>query len=183
METDLVIALVAILVNIGALGWAIRSFQIQRADTKKQLDEQIQSTEKLAELTSKLQTKVNLLAADLDQSLKQLERAVDIVRQIHSLMYGAKPVRELTHEDAGKINTFRIELKALVRVLDDNDLIRLVETLFEHIDKSWPDPSLVDTHFAEYWKETQEIISADSQQVCERIFELMRLKLGQREEI
>ena len=61
-------------VNIGVLFWNIRAISIQH-----------QQTQKLAALTSELQNRVNRLSVDLDQSLRRLHRARELLAKLFEL--------------------------------------------------------------------------------------------------
>ena len=61
-------------VNIGVLFWNIRTISIQH-----------QQTQDLAALTSELQNRVNRLSADLDQSLRRLRRARELLAKLFEL--------------------------------------------------------------------------------------------------
>lgn len=124
--------------------------------------------------TSALQVDVNRLGVQLGHKIKQLDRVVEIVRDLHQLMYGESHTRTLDPKEEKAINTHRIELVALAIVLGDTKLRSLVNKLFEHIDTSWEAES--DSSF-DKWKKTQLQISGASQNVCQRAFELMKLSL------
>lgn len=70
----IIVAIITAVINIGYLYWNMRQTFIQH-----------RKTEELTRLTSELQNKVNRLSVDLDQSLRRLHRARELLANLFEL--------------------------------------------------------------------------------------------------
>ncbi len=117
-----IIALIAILVNIGALAWNIHKTSIQNSETKR-----------LAELTANLDHRVNRLSVSLNQEIAHLNRILDLVRGAYlSLSIYSKKFSFMSHavgespdktEDKPKI--FTLDEMALTYVTFDGAIVEM----------------------------------------------------------
>ena len=148
-----IIALIAILVNIGALAWNIRKTSLQNTETKK-----------LAETTAQLDSRVHRLSVNLDQRIVRLNRLNDLIRGAYlsnmklnrafwfnevGLGKGSDTSQhylhiisldELTKYHVTVEGSF-VEMHALARVIGDSDLLDLIF----HMRSTLPDLTKVDT--------------------------------------
>ena len=137
-----IIALIAVVVNIGALLWNIRETDIQNTETKK-----------LAELTANLDDRVNRLSVSLNQEIAHLNRMLDLVRGSYlSLSIYSKKLSFMSHavgeipdavEDKPKIFTLDemartyvtfdgsiVEMHAIARAMDNAELESQINDYF-----------------------------------------------------
>ena len=131
MAVELVVslgALVVALVNGAALVWSAR-----------QVREQRRAIAALTVIERRLESRVNRLAAAVDQTLQQLHRAIELASSIHRLSYDVL-IQSAGHRDAlGTIQAYLIELKAIAVVSGDTALIEAVVKLRTSVDSAWSD--------------------------------------------
>jgi hypothetical protein len=102
----------------------------------QQVHNQCDDTRALAATNRSLEYRVDRLAMAVDQSLQQLHRALELTSGIHLLMYKKlrDPAYALPHDDAGRISTYLLELKAIAVVNGDKEFIDRVNRLRDAVD-------------------------------------------------
>ncbi len=118
-------ALFVLWINAAALRSFSRQIEGQREDARA-----IHSGQR------DLEHRLHRLAAAIDQSREQLHRALELASAVHLLLYARlrDPLKDISEEDAGKIHTYLIELKAIAVVNGDTEFIDLVGRLRVAVD-------------------------------------------------
>jgi hypothetical protein len=102
----------------------------------RQIQEQARDTQALTATNRSLEYRVDRLATAVDQSLQQLQRALELSSSVHLLMYNTlhNPSYTLPHDDAGRISTYLLELRAIAVVNGNTEFIDRVNRLREAVD-------------------------------------------------
>jgi hypothetical protein len=150
------VALIAVVANMILLVWTSRQVRDQRSETRK-----------LSDLSATLDYRVRRLANAVDQSLQQLQHAIELTSSVYLLMYGRQrdpDVPKMTSADEAQINSCLIELKAIAVVNGDTELIELVGKLRQIVTQmqegSDPAPTRAD-------------IAAATEHVQRKVYELL----------
>ena len=114
------VTLIVVWINAAAL----RSFA-------RQIEGQREDVHAIHTAQRDLEHRLHRLAAAIDQSREQLHRALELASAVHLLLYARlrDPLKLISEEDAGKIHTYLIELKAIAVVNGDTEFIDLVGRL------------------------------------------------------
>jgi hypothetical protein len=93
--------------------------------------QQRQDTKVLAQLTAKLEYRIQNLATQLDQSIKRLERARELTSLIHEASFWLifESRKSSGSEVASKVTAHIAELRGLAVVIGDQQLTDLVEEM------------------------------------------------------
>jgi hypothetical protein len=114
----------------------------------RQIQEQSRDTRVLAATNRSLEYRVDRLATAVDQSLQQLQRALELSSSVHLLMYKKlrDPSYNLPPDDAGRVSTYLLELRAIAVVNGDTAFIDRVNRLREAVDLVLNPPPEDDEH-------------------------------------
>ena len=135
METGLIVGIAA----CAACGiFALLNVQAWRV-SRRVLGDLRAEVHTLAANAHGLDQRLGRLAAAVDQSRQQLQRALELASSIHLQLYGRLTARGaaepgFSENDASTINTYLIELKAIAVVNGDTDLIELVGRLRDAVE-------------------------------------------------
>jgi hypothetical protein len=129
MDIQAVLIIAVILITL-----TINSLVLNRL--VRQVQSQCRDTQALAATNRSLEHRVDRLAMAVDQSLQQLHRALELSSSAHLVMYNKlrDPSYSLPHDDAGRISTCLLELKAIAVVNGDKEFIDRVNRLREAVD-------------------------------------------------
>lgn len=102
----------------------------------QQVQKHSQDTQALTVTNRSLEYRVDRLATAVDQSLQQLHRALELSSSVHLLMYKRlhDPSYTLPHDDAARISTYLLELRAIAVVNSNTEFIDRVNRLREAVE-------------------------------------------------
>jgi len=123
MSADTANAILAVVGVIAVIGSFIGFWW-----TRFELMQQRQDTKALAQLTAKLEYRVQHLATQLDQSIKRLERARELTGLIHEASFWLifESQKSSGSEVASKVTAHIAELRGLAVVIGDQQLTTLM---------------------------------------------------------
>jgi hypothetical protein len=129
MELESILIVAVMLVTIAINGLVLTRLV-------RQIQEQTRDTQALTATNRSLEYRVDRLATAVDQSLQQLHRALELASSVHLLMYKKlrDPLCNLPHDDAGRISTYLLELRAIAVVNGNTEFIDRVNRLREAVD-------------------------------------------------
>lgn len=119
-------AIFAIVAFLGAIGACIGFFRVRH-----EIQQQRKDTQALAKLTANLDYKLHVWTTDLNQSIKRLERASELIGLIHedSFWITFESTKSNDSEVSSKLTSHKSEFKALARVIGDEKLIALADEM------------------------------------------------------
>jgi hypothetical protein len=123
-QSNAILAVLGIVTTIGAFigfWWTRYEIMQQRKDTQA-----------LAKLTANLDYKVQIWTTELNQAIKRLERASELIGLIHEASFWIifESTKSQGSDVSSRLTSRMAEFKALARVIGDDKLIALADEMY-----------------------------------------------------